>query len=421
MGNRIWRPAVRVGKVWDSEFPWDVRVEKVCGALRGAGHEVHLVCRNRHGEPLEEEWNGVHLHRMPVWRSWPAAVDRASSFPAFVNPRWLGLVEGVFRRQSVDLVLCRDLPLAPLAVAVAKRLRRPIVVDIAEHYAGLLRDLYNAHDFKIRNVLLRNPYLALLVERLTLPRTDGVLVVVEEMRERLVRLGVPAARITVVSNTPTRDRVAVIGRIARSEGAPGGRLRLVYLGNVERSRGLEVVIEALGRPSTSGQRCTLDVFGDGSSLELHRAEVSRRGLTGRVVFHGRLPYDEVLRRLGDFDVGVIPHFATDHWNYTVQNKLFDYMAAGLAVLVSSMPPAARIVTEVGAGRVFADRDPESVLRELAVLADAAVRRSMGDRGRRAVVQRYNWDHDGARLAAALEGLVSAGSRRASPVAAGGRE
>ena len=42
---------LRIVMVWDGDYPWDVRVEKVCTTLIASGHEVHLVCRNSAGTP----------------------------------------------------------------------------------------------------------------------------------------------------------------------------------------------------------------------------------------------------------------------------------------------------------------------------------------------------------------------------------
>jgi glycosyltransferase involved in cell wall biosynthesis len=385
-----------IGKVWDSEYPWDVRVEKVCDALTAAGHRVELVCRNRRGDVLEESRNGLGIHRMPPVKGASAAVDRLTSFPAFFNPRWRRHTLATFRRTGVELIVCRDLPLAPMASSVARQLSVPVILDIAEHYPGLLRDLYNRQDFRLINLAVRNPVLAGMVERRVLPRADAVWVVVQEMADRLVQMGVRAERISVVSNTPTLERADRMRRIPRSAGEPR-LLRLVYHGNVERSRGLATVLHALHLMREDPLQVTFDVFGDGKSMEHDRQLCSALGLGEQVRFHGRHPYDRILDRLGEYDAGVIPHHATDHWNYTIQNKLFDYMAAGLPVVVSSMPPAARIVTESGTGCVFRDREPATLRQVLLSLGDPGLRARFGAAGRNAVSATYNWTLDANRL------------------------
>lgn len=394
-----------VGKIWDSEYPWDVRVEKVCRTLTEAGHEVHLVCRNRRSAPIEEAQGGLTIHRMPPLPLPFRSLEGPLSFPAFINPRWYRLAYTVFRERGVEIIICRDLPLAPLALAVGRALHRPVIVDVAEHYPGVLRDLYNRHDFKLGNLLVRNPWLAALVERWTLPRADGVWVVVEEMAGRLEAMGISPSRITLVSNTPLPDRVSRFASILPTEGG-SQTLRLVYLGNVEWSRGLPTVLKALSLVPPD-IRATLDVFGNGTGLGRARKSADSLGLRDRVTFHGRVPYPEALDSLPRFDVGLIPHHVTDQWEWTVQNKLFDYMAAGLPVLASAMKPARRIIESVGCGLVFADRSAPECAALIERLADPVLRSELGAAGRQAVAGPYSWRNDAKRLLTSLEAIVGA--------------
>lgn len=396
-----------VGKIWDSEYPWDVRVEKVAQTLSAAGHEVHLACRNRRHEPLREQLPDLTVHRMPPLTGMLEPWDGALSFPAFVSPRWFSFVRGVFAREQVDVVMCRDLPLAPLGLAVARSLGRPVVLDIAEHYPGLLADLYNERDFTFSNLLVRNPLLASVIERFVLPRADGVLVVVDEMAERMVEMGVPRERITVVSNTPRADRATMMGEAPRVPHQPGEPLRIVYLGKIERPRGLDVVIRAVALLKQQNHHVIFEVYGAGKDAATEQALAAQLGVSDRVIFHGHQPYDQVLARLPTFDAGIIPHHATDHCSFTIPNKLFDCMAAGLPVIVSSMPPAARIVRSTGSGFVFKDRDPEDLAKLLRHFPGTAEQKVLGENGRRAVREEYHWDQDAERLVAAIERVADA--------------
>jgi hypothetical protein len=71
---------VRVLKLFDGDYPWDVRVEKVAAALAAAGHEVRLLCRNR---AARARWArdpmGFEIARLP-------ALPGPLTFPFFLNP-----------------------------------------------------------------------------------------------------------------------------------------------------------------------------------------------------------------------------------------------------------------------------------------------------------------------------------------------
>ena len=97
------------------------------------------------------------------------------------------------------------------------------------------------------------------------------------------------------------------------------------------------------------------------------------------------------------DVGVIPHHATEHWNTTLPNKLFDYMAAGIPVLSSDTIPVKRTVNGTGCGLIYRDRDHDDFARQAMQLAKPAVRHRLGSAGRTAIVERYNWELDAERM------------------------
>src|SRR5438128_12369792 len=94
--------------------------------------------------------------------------------------------------------------------------------------------------------LVRRPGFARLVEQLVLRLVDQVIVVVDESRDRLLKAGVAPDRLTVVCNTPRLDQwqaTEVHDVVCASRGAES--LRLLYLGNLDGSRGVDVVIRAV--------------------------------------------------------------------------------------------------------------------------------------------------------------------------------
>ena len=406
----VSRRSLSVCKVWDSEYPWDVRVEKIARALTGAGHAVHLVARNRRHEPVTERRVEATVHRLAPWRWAPAWLNAASMFPAFFNPRWLRAITRTARDARADVILCRDLPLAVPAILAGRDLGLPVVLDLAENYPAMLRSRWEAGRMRPLDAVVRNPALARLVERWVLPRVDRVLVVVEEAGARLVAAGLPPERVTVVSNTPPLERlVACPPPAARPADAP---LHLVYLGLMEESRGVRVLLDAAALLARDAMPFRLTLYGDGRELPDFRAYARKLGLrTSQADFRGHVPNAEALAALPRADVGVIPHFADESWHTTVPNKLFDYMAAGLAVVTSDARPAARIVHEAGAGLVYRHPDAADLARAIAALADGGRRLAFARQGRSAVRETYHWERDVERLLDALARTAHEAGRR----------
>jgi glycosyltransferase involved in cell wall biosynthesis len=396
-----------VCKVWDSEYPWDVRVEKIAQALTDAGHDVHLVARNRRGEAVTERLSEATIHRLTPWQWAGSRLSAASMFPAFFNPRWVRAVRRTARQVRADVILCRDLPLAVPAIVAARHLGIPVVLDLAENYVAMLRSRWEAGRMRASDALVRNPALASLVERWVVPRVDHVLVVVEEAGARLVARGLAPERVTVVSNTPPLKRLVESRLHSRGD---GDDLRLVYLGLMEEPRGVRILLEAAALLARRGVGFRLVLYGDGPELSDFRAHARALGLADtQADFRGHVPNAQALAALPLADVGVIPHFADESWHTTVPNKLFDYMAAGLAVVTSDARPAARIIHETAAGLVYRHPDPAALADAIERLADHELRRACAERGRAAVRDTYHWERDVARL---LEVLARVAAVRA---------
>jgi glycosyltransferase involved in cell wall biosynthesis len=270
----------------------------------------------------------------------------------------------------------------------------------------MIRAVWESGATRPFDFLVRNPRAVARAERWSIAQAQHILVVVEEARDRMVRLGVPPDRITVVSNTPSRNRVTELANLeARASRGEAGILQVVYLGLLEAPRGISVLLDAVGKCQAAGVRVQARIIGDGRERGDFVRRARELGLEAPVVeFLGYVPYEKAVRLLAAADVGIVPHFANDSWNSTIPNKLFDYMAAGIPVLTSDAKPASRIVRSAHCGEVFPDRDATALAAALVRLCDVALRQRYAEAGQRAVLAQYNWETDAARLVSAMEGV-----------------
>lgn len=392
---------MRICHVWDAEYPWDVRAEKVSRSLTAAGHEVHMVARNRDRRPRVERLPEATVHRLAPMR-WLGKLDAPFQFPAFFNPRWSRAILRTARESGAERIVVRDLPLAPTAIWAARKLGVPVVLDMAENYPAMMRALWETGVRRPADIVVRNPAIVKRVEDWVLRHIDHVVVVVEESRDRLVRAGLPADRVSVALNTPVRAR---LDELSPKRHEAGGPLELIYLGLLEAPRGIGQVIDAVAAARATGIDVNLTVLGHGREADIFQRRAAERGLNGAARFLGHVPYAEAVRLLQRADVGVVPHLANESWNTTIPNKLFDYMAGGLAVLTSNAEPAERIVRETGAGLAYRDTDVAQLTTSIARMADVGFRARCGAAGRRAVEERYHWEFDAEQLVAAVEGAT----------------
>jgi len=391
--------------VWDSDYPWDIRVEKICSTLINYGYEVHLVCRNRHRRVPEEIYEGIHIHRLPFLSSDLGRLNDLFSFPAFFSPVWLKKIRNIVRSKEIDLIMVRDLPLALGALAIGKRYSVPVILDMAECYPELLRLIWKYEPLKFQNVIVRNPYVADVIEFASVKLADHVFVMIEESRERLLRKKVAPADITIVSNTPVLSRFeATVATWPGSMKQHKGKLILLYAGFINYSRGLDTVFRSLKEYLSINENVFLVLLGTGTATADLKRMANDMSIENNVVFEGWVDNKLIPEYVASADVCLVPHHKCSHWDHTIPNKLFDYMAAGKPVLVSNVNPMMRIVKNMRCGLVYEDNNIGSFVSMLSRLQNQELRQQLGERGFNAVKDRYNWEHDSAAMMEAIKKL-----------------
>jgi glycosyltransferase involved in cell wall biosynthesis len=128
------------------------------------------------------------------------------------------------------------------------------------------------------------------------------------------------------------------------------------------------------------------------------------------------PFPEVIRGMLRARIGVaLLRPLPNHMDAIRSNKLFEYMAAGLPVVVSDLPEWRDIVLGVGCGLVVDPADPAAIAEALErLLTHPEEAEEMGLRGRAAVCDRFNWDGEGARLLSAYRRLLGEPAPRPEP-------
>jgi glycosyltransferase involved in cell wall biosynthesis len=396
-------PELSIVYVWDADYPWDIRTEKSCLALSAAGHQVHIVARNRKRKPLTERLPEGTVHRMPPW-TWAGRLDDALGFPAFFSPRWRSLIMHICKDVKADVIIARDLPLCPAAISVGHRLKLPVILDMAEHYPAMMRAIRETGRQRPLDWVIRNPWVVERVERYCLENVNHILTVADEMSERLASIGVDRSRMTRVSNTPSLASATLAPRSPRRDDEP---IRLVYLGLLEVVRGISEIIEAVASLRERDPRITLLLIGSGRDEQLFRERAASAGLSAaEVEFAGYVPYARAMERVAAADIGILPLHRNEHMDTTEPNKLFDYMSVGLPVITSNTIPSARIVRAERAGVVFEAGNVASLAEAIVSLRDVGTRIEMGRKGRAAVERFYNWKRDSLELLGAVEKVHS---------------
>lgn len=401
---------MRIGMVLDSRFPPDIRVEKEVNLLK-TEHQLFMLCPRRDAQSAEEEWQGMQIRR--VFSTPERQLENLKLMATCSSSGWERAIRCYVEAFALEALHVHDLPLLGAALMVARQMGIPVVADLHEDYPQMLADA------------LRNPkgegFSAIwLVQRLVVsiekwrryetqavPQANVVIVVIEEARDRLIRLGVAAERLRVVSNYAPLSDLDGHGPEELNEPC-SSRFNVVYAGGFDAVRDLHTVIDAVAllSPDEIPDLQLILIGGVGIALNELSRYVAQKQLLDRVRLLNWRPMEEVVAHIQSSQVCLVPHVKTPFTDATIPHKLFQYMAKRRPVVVSNCVPLERIVKETGAGLVYTSGDASELAECLRRLyRDPNLRKSMGQAGYRAVRDKYNWEQTGHALLQAYRQLA----------------
>lgn len=399
-------------------FPPDIRVEKEAATLSAAGHSVTLLCRGGPEEPTYDRVGDIDVERLPaaeLFSGLSGALDGLRYVSTLVHPAWKQRIEALDRENPIDVIHVHDLPLVETGLAVGANHGVPVVADLHENYPEAVRQIHRMRGWReiardpadLLQGLFLSPWRLKRAERRAVRDATRTITVCEEARAHYLRdCGADPKRVKIVSNTVERDAFDPETVSLPDRPFDSDAFVVSYIGNFTQHRGLDTLIEGFARlaESTPGAQLVLVGRGNANYVAGLRALADELGVGDRLHLTGWVDFADVPGYVAASDVCAVPHAATPHTETTVPHKLFQYMAMGVPVLVSDVPPLARIVDRTESGLVAPAGDGAAMGAALSALTDTDRARELGANGRRAVEREYGWEHDGKRLLALYDGL-----------------
>lgn len=308
------------------------------------------------------------------------------------------------RKFRPELVIARDIPLALPTATACRRARIPWVIDMAEHYPVAMRTWKKYQDNPITRFAINQLKVPDRVERRAVRLADGILPVIDEQKERLIRdYGCESSKIVPVLNTPESSRLPP--QIARSRSGA----RFGYHGVVIQDRDLLTVIRGFDRVAETHPEARLTIAGSGESDADVRRELERCRHRDKVELTGRFKPEQLSQLYSAVDFGIVSWTVNEFTDNTIANKFFDYAAFGKPVVYAETQPMVRLMKSMQFGFGYRGGDAESCAAAMAKILEADYA-SLAQNGRRAVEREFNWEIDTRRMVEFLRGLIARPTR-----------
>ena len=278
--------------------------------------------------------------------------------------------------------------------------------------------VYDSHEFELerssarkRGALLKSA--VRFAERFLMGRCAFSIMVNDSIADEVQRIHGLSDRPVVVRNTPPfweldEARTAKVReRYLEGLGAPEDAFIVMYHGNLQTGRGLEVLIRLLDR--LADVRAV--VLGDGEAAYVDglRALARSQGVDSRLLFLPAVPYDELRHWVSAADIGmVICENVCKSYYYMLPNKFFENVQSETPIIASDFPETGRLVREYGIGLACDPSDLEGIAQCVERLRDDKALYARCKDNLRAAKKELCWEKEGKTLEAAYAKALGVG-------------
>ncbi len=349
-----------------NDLTTDQRVKRLCDSLHDNGYDIILTGRKL---PDSIPLTSRHYKTLQV-KHW---FNKGVLFYAEYNVRLL-----IFLLCTrFDILHSNDLDTLP-ANYIASRLKgKPVIYDAHEYFTGV-PELINRH-FK-RKVWE-------IVENLIFPRLQYIITV----NNSLARIYEEkyGKQVHVIRNVPVKTKNG--NNLHPSFfGLPENKKLIILQGSgINRDRGAEEAVEAMHFVDDA----VLVIAGRGDVIPELKNKVIKSRLSHKVIFISPMPYNELmcLTRLCDCGLS-LDKDSNLNYRYSLPNKLFDYIMAGVPVIVSPMPETSNIVNKYNIGLIVNDHSPYEIAKKINTILTGKSKQGLSENLKKAA-EDLNWENE----------------------------
>jgi glycosyltransferase involved in cell wall biosynthesis len=339
---------------------------KQCRTLAAHGYDVTLIVADGKGAEQREGVRIVDAGHLA------GRLKRIFSSTGRVLAEALAL--------DADIYHLHDPELIPAGLKL-KRMGKTVIFDSHEDVGRQL--LGKPYLGTVSRQVLSRTYS--LFERYACARFDGIIAATPFIRDSFLKIN---------PNTVDVNNFPLAGELHAAAPWTSKRAEVCYVGGIGAIRGIRELVNA-GAALQSAARINLAGQFSEPSLE---AEVKALAGWGRINQLGQLDRAGVRGLMTRSVAGVVAFHPLPNHLDALPTKMFEYMSSGIAVIASDFPLWRGIIEDNECGLCIDPYDAAALAGAIDHLVrDPAAARRMGENGRKAVLEKYNWKVEANKL------------------------
>ena len=349
----------------------DQRVLKIAGTVSKLNCDITIIGR-KSGDCCKSDLVPFKTHRFRM------IFKRGFLFYAFFNIRLFGFL--LFRKY--DLLVSNDLDTLLPNYLVAKLKHLPLVYDSHEYFTGVP---------EIQN----RPFVKWVwqrIEKTVFPRLKYVMTVSDSIASQYE--SEYGFRPLTVRNCSIKTEQIIPFSREELEITPDHLLLILQGTGINVDRGGEELIDAV---SLTGN-VSLLVIGSGDQFDFLIEKVALMRLTGQIKFIKKLVWKDLMRYTRSADAGLsLDKNSNLNYNYSLPNKVFDYLSAGIPVIATDLREIAKIINVYNCGILISEPSPHEISKAIIKLRDNRDLLSELKRNSALASETLNWENESLKV------------------------
>ena len=363
-----------------------IHIREFVSALTKTGIDVRIIANL--GDLESMVFNGVSAINLPRSSDIPddAKFTGSNNAPVYLNELQgmaqnevlIELLEKTFNSNPFDLIYQRYSLFSTAGIDFAMRLNIPLVLEIN---APLIQESRNYRKLYLERT-------AVACEYYVFSKASHIVTVSRELRDYVLGI-VPGAPVTVIPNGVDVERYR--NSSMNPPASDKEETVIGFVGNIRPWHGVENLIEAFAGLTKIENNIKLLLVGDANKMESRLKKIIKKSaIEDKVILAGPVAHADIHHMLGTIDIAVAPYPDLDNFYFSAL-KIFEYMAAGKAIVASRIGQISEILENGKTALLVAPGNIDELKTALAELIKRPELRSrIAENAREEAVKNHSW-------------------------------
>lgn len=363
-----------------SDLVTDNRVHRTCSVLHDLGMDVLLIGRKKNNSPILNE----RIYRTKRLR---LLFEKGPLFYAELNFRLFFIL--LFQKKA--LLYSNDLDTLLPNFIVSKLSGAKLIYDSHELFTESPELIHRK----------RTQGIWLGIEKMIFPKLTHIITVNDSIAQTYGKLY--NQNLLVIRNIPNKFKVEQL-QTKEQLGIPLNDFLVIIQGsglNVE--RGIEEAVLAM----KDLEGVTLMLVGDGDVMPVVKELIKINRLDDKVKIYGRRPYIDMMQFTTHADLGLtLDKPLSKNYEFSLPNKIFDYMHAGTPILASKLVEIERVITTHHIGNILTEVSPEAISSAIKEIKNNPENLANQKAACKAAAEIENWENEQLKLKKLVLSVIS---------------